>query len=107
MTWMWVLVVAIAGVVVGAGLAALSRIRQRILAGNQDERLNVTLWLSWVAVAAITLGTLFGILHRAARWTDSEALATAGLLVACGAVGAAVVLALTRHQRGATSNPPL
>ncbi|MFY7867515.1 hypothetical protein, partial [Roseateles sp.] len=89
MTLLDAVVVGFAGVVVGGGWVAVGRIRHLILEPDSGERRNrYALWLAWLGVTAVSLAALFGTLHRVARWTDAEALATAGLFVACGALGA-------------------
>jgi hypothetical protein len=99
--------IVLAGLLVGAGLVALARIRERILAPDTDERLKSALWLAWLGVAVVTLGAFFGVLYRAARWSDSEALMSAGLLVVAGALSAAVVHALIPSTRTRNPGPPL
>jgi hypothetical protein len=88
MTLLDTFVVGTAGVVVGAGWVVVSHIRQLIFEPNPGERGNrYALWLASIGVTGVSLGALFGVVSRVSRWSDSEALASLGLFIACGAIG--------------------
>lgn len=104
MTLLDTFVVGTAGVVVGGGWVVVSRIRQLIFEPDPGERGNrYALWLASIGVTGVSLAALYGVLYRVARWTDSEALASAGLFVACGAIGLVAVRAVIRGSRNRSS----
>jgi hypothetical protein len=91
MSWLDALAVCGAGLLVGTGWVVVDHVRDLMQEpGSGEHRNRLVLWLAWISITAVSLGALFGVLYRAARWTDSQALATAGLLVVCGVLSAIV-----------------